>query len=108
MVTATNQQGSSTKMFTLKFDEAPTITSGASASATVGQSFSFSITATGYPAPSLTKSGTLPKGLTYHSATGTISGTPAAGSQGTYLIVFTAKNSTGSVQQAFTLTVQAP
>ena len=74
----------------------------------MGQSFSFTVTATGYPAPGLAKSGTLPKGLTYHSATHTIAGTPAAGRQETYLIVFTARNSSGSVLQTFTLTVQAP
>lgn len=105
VVTATNQGGSSTDAITIKIDEAPTITSGSSTSATVGQSFSFTVTATGYPAPSITKSGTLPKGLTYQNSTHTISGTPAASSPGTYVIVFTAKNSSGSVQQTFTLTV---
>ena len=49
VVTATNAQGSSTKSFTLKINEAPTFTSAANATATVGQPFSFTVTATGYP-----------------------------------------------------------
>lgn len=104
-VTATNAQGSSTKTFTIKINEAPAITSPNSASATIGQAFSFTATVTGYPTPSLSKGGSLPKGLSYHSSTRTISGTPAAGSQGSYMLVFTAKNSSGTVQQVFTLTV---
>lgn len=104
-VYATNQVGSSSKSITIKVNEAPAITSASGASATVGQAFSFAVTTTGYPTPSLSKSGTLPRGLTYHSATHSIDGTPAAGSQGTYVLVFTAKNSSGTVQQSFTLTV---
>lgn len=104
-VFAVNQLGTSTKAFTLKVNEAAAITSASAAAATMGQPFSFTVTTTGYPAPSLTKSGTLPKGLTYHAATHTIDGTPAAGSQGIYTLIFTAKNSTATVPQTFTLTV---
>jgi hypothetical protein len=86
-------------------NDLPAITSASSATATVGQAFSFAVTTTGYPAPSLSKSGTLPKGLVYHSSTHIIDGTPAAGSQGSYVLVFTATNSSGTVQQTVTLTV---
>jgi streptogramin lyase len=104
-ITATNQLGSTSQTFTLKVDEAPAITSDDTASANVGSAFSFTVTATGYPAPSIKKTGALPKGLTWSGSTDTISGTPAAGSAGSYPLTFTAKNSSGSVSQTFTLTV---
>ncbi len=102
-VTASNSLGSSSESFTLKVDQPPAITSPASASATVGTSFSYQITTTGYPAPRLSKLGTLPKGLTFKAGTGTITGTPAAGSAGTYQIAIAAKNSTGSTVVILTI-----
>jgi hypothetical protein len=63
------------------------------------------VTATGYPAPKITESGQLPKGVTFSSATGTLSGTPKAGTEGSYAITITAKNSSGTATQNFTLTV---
>jgi hypothetical protein len=104
-VTATNQLGSSSQTFTLKVDQASAITSPASATATIGSAFSFTVTTTGYPAPRLTKAGTLPAGITFKAATGAFSGTPKAGAAGTYTIAITATNSTSTVTQNFTLTV---
>ena len=104
-VTASNSLGSSSESFTLKVDQPPAITSPASASATVGTSFSYQITTTGYPAPRLSKLGTLPKGLTFKASAGTITGTPAAGSAGTYEIAIGAKNSTGSTILILTIVV---
>ena len=49
-----------------------------------------------YPAPTLTEMGTLPGGLTFNSTLGTISGTPADGVAGNYLISFSATNGVGS------------
>jgi hypothetical protein len=76
----------------------------ASASATVGKSFSFSVSATGYPAPTFTERGTLPKGVTLSGA-GLLSGTPATGTAATYAVTITATSAAGSVQQSFTLKV---
>ena len=104
-VKATNQLGSSSQTFTLKVNEAPVITSASTASVSQGSAFSFQITATGFPAPSFSKSGTLPKGITFKAATGTFSGTPKSGTAGNYVITLTAKNSSGSVSQNFILTV---
>jgi streptogramin lyase len=104
-ITADNATGVTSQTFTLKVDDGPEITSADTAAATSGSPFSFTVTTTGYPAPTITKTGTLPKGLTWQRSTGTISGTPAAGDAGTYPITFTAKNSSGTVTQEFTLTV---
>jgi hypothetical protein len=102
-VTATNGLGSASETFTLKIDEAPTITSPATATATVGTSFFLQTSASGYPAPKMTKTGTLPKGLAFSG--GAITGTPKAGSAGTYAITITAKNAAGTTTQLLTLTV---
>jgi hypothetical protein len=104
-VTATNQLGLSSQTFTLKVNEAPSITSAASTNATQGSPFTFQVTTTGFPTPSLSKSGTLPKGVTFQASTGTLSGTPKSGTAGSYPITITAKNSSGSVTQSFVLTV---
>jgi len=56
---------------------APTITSGTPTGATAGTPYSFTVAATGNPAPTFTvTAGTLPAGLTLDSDTGVISGTP--------------------------------
>jgi large repetitive protein len=104
-ITATNQLGTTSQTFTLKVDEAPAITSPRTASGVVGSAFSFRVTAAGFPAPKITETGSLPKGLTFHPGAATLSGTPKAGTSGTDPIVFTATNRTGVNSQNFTLTV---
>jgi hypothetical protein len=105
-VTATNSLGSASKTFTIKINEGPAITSPNSATATVGSAFSFTVTSSGFPDPGISKSGALPKGISFKASTDTFSGIPKAGSAGTYTISITAKNSTGAVTQNLTLTVQ--
>ena len=94
-----------TQSFDLAVDQAPAFTSSTSTSLTVGTLGSFSATASGYPAPTFTESGSLPSGVTLTS-TGTLTGTPAAGTAGTYPIVITAANGISpSATQSFTLTI---
>ena len=103
---ATNSVNSATQTFTLTVDQAPAITSGSSTTFSVGGAGTFSVTATGFPAPTLSETGTLPTGVTFTPGTGTLAGTPAAGTAGTYPITFTASNGVGSnATQPFTLTV---
>jgi hypothetical protein len=84
----------------------PQVTASASSSGAVhGSGFSFQVTVTGYPAPKITESGTLPKGVTFHSATRTFGGTPKAGTSGSYPVTITARNAADTVTQNFTLTV---
>jgi hypothetical protein len=104
---------SATQLFTLTVNGAAAFTSANAATFPVGSSASFSVTASGFPAPTLTESGALPSGVSFKdngNGTGTLNGTPAAGSAGAYHLSFTAHNSSGSdATQAFTLTVsQAP
>jgi len=83
------------------------VLSGSSLTFAEGMGGTFQVTVTaGYPAPNLTESGALPTGLTFNTATGTISGTPADGADGTsYPITVTATNGSGSAVLSYTLTV---
>ena len=87
----------------------PAITSGASTTFIVGTTGTFSVTATGDPAPTFSESGALPSGITL-SSSGVLSGKPAANSGGTYTFTITATNGiTPDATQSFTLTVnQSP
>jgi hypothetical protein len=109
-ISASNGIGSpATQSFTLTVDQGPAITSGASTTFTVGTAGSFSATASGFPAPTFSETGTLPSGVTM-STSGLLSGTPGGGTGGTYPLTITASNGIGSpAAQTFTLTVnEAP
>ena len=111
-ITATNSAGTAMQSFVLTVNSGLAITSAATATATAGKAFSFTVTTTGTPTPTLTHAGTLPSGITFTAnanGTATLAGTPAASAHGVYPITFTARNSTGTASQAFTLTVdEAP
>ncbi|MEA2608859.1 MAG: hypothetical protein QOJ75_1102, partial [Chloroflexota bacterium] len=85
-------------------------TSGNTATFVTGSSNSFSVTTSGNPAPTISRTGTLPSGVTFidnGNGTGTLSGTPAAGTTGTYTLTFTAANGNlPNATQTFTLTVK--
>ena len=94
--------------FTLTVDQPPAITSGNNTTFTTGTNGSFQMTATGFPAPTFSETGSLPGGVGLTSA-GLLSGTPAAGTGGTYVITVTASNGVGTnATQSFTLTVNQP
>jgi hypothetical protein len=95
-----------TQPFTLTVNTVPTFTSGSSTTFTVGTLGSFTVTATG--SPTFTETGALPNGVGLNS-NGTLSGTPAANTGGSYPISIKATNGSGNTSQSFTLTVdQAP
>lgn len=97
---------------TLRVGSGPAFTSAASATFAVGTAGSFAVTTAGTPTPtSITQTaGVLPTGLTLvqdplGGSTATLSGTPAAGTAGTYTVTLTASN--GFVPDATqTLTIQ--
>ncbi len=91
---------------TVTVAEAPDITSADQVTFETGVPNSFTVTATGYPAPGISETGALPAGVS--NSNGLLSGTPAAGTEGVYPIQFSASNVAGTVSQSFTLTVIAP
>jgi hypothetical protein len=111
-ITANNGVGTNAaQTFGLAVDIVPAFTSANNTTFTVGTSGSFTVAATGFPAPLLSlTSGKLPSGVTFAPATGILSGTPAAGTGGIYTLTFTASTGVGTgATQSFTLTVnQAP
>jgi uncharacterized delta-60 repeat protein len=91
-------------------DQAPAIASTNATTFTVGTAGIFTVTATGFPAPTLSESNTdaLPAGVTFDAASGLLSGTPMGGSTGSYTLHLMAANGVGSdATQTFTLTVDA-
>lgn len=84
---------------------APAITSAAAATFATGIAGGFQFVAAGYPAPTFSALGTLPAGVSL-STGGLLSGTPAAGTAGTYALTVTAANGINpAATQVFTLTI---
>ena len=109
-VLATLDNGTATATVTV--NRPPAITSANTATFTVGTAGTFTVTTTGYPAPAITKTGTVPAGLTFTdngNGTATLSGTPSAGSGGTYPLNLTANNGVApNATQTLTVTVLQP
>ncbi len=101
-----------TQSFTLNVVGAPSISSANHTTFTVGSPGTFTVTTGGTPNPAIEKDGTLPSGVSFFDnadGTATLSGTPGAGTAGTYPLTFTASNGVGSdAHQDFTLTVEQP
>ena len=106
--TAQNGVGSpATQPFTIILQQAPAFTSANNAVFVYGVPNSFTVTTTGFPAPSIQESGTLPPWLTFvdhGNGTATLSGTPSYAS-GTFALVLTATNVVTTATQNFTLIV---
>ncbi len=106
--TATSKAGKTSQAFTLTVDKVPSITSSATVTETAGAAFSFTVAATGYPAPALA-TGALPAGVSFSdngNGTGILSGTTTVGA-GTYAVTVSATNGVGTATQAITLTVKS-
>ena len=98
-----------TQTFTLTVTDVPAITSANHTTFTVGSAGSFTVTTrAGFPpATTVTEAGSLPSGVTFTDngdGTATLSGTPAAGTGGSYPLTLTATDTVGHTDQAFTLT----
>jgi hypothetical protein len=108
-ITATDRTDSSIQgvSASVTVNEAPSITSASKTTFTVESSGSFSVTTRGFPAVSITESGALPNGVTFHDrgdGTATITGTTT--SFGRFPITFSAHNGFGAdATQEFILTV---
>src|SRR6202020_657014 len=110
-ISAGNSVGGTSQTFTLTNSEAPSMTSPAPATFSTGVAGPYTVTTTGYPAATITESGALPSGMTFKDngdGTGTISGTPASGTAGSYPVTLSATNSSGSTATLnLTITVNA-
>jgi uncharacterized repeat protein (TIGR01451 family) len=86
---------------------APAFTSAVQTTIPIGVASTFTVAASGIPAPSLSlTAGPLPAWLSFDPATGVLSGTPPAGSLGPLKLGFSAHNILGpDANQSFTLTV---
>ena len=108
-VTAISGSTIRTQQLTLTVSQLAQFTSAASAVAVTGKAFSFTVTTTGWPAATITRSGSLPTGITFRAGangTATLSGTASTEMAGrTFQITFTATNAAGVTRQTFTLTV---
>lgn len=103
-LSAGNAGGVGTQVLTLVVNPpAPVITSSATAAATVGQSFTYQITANNTPT-SYGATG-LPAGLSVNTGTGQITGSPPAA--GTFPVTLSAINTGGTGTLALTLVVSA-
>jgi hypothetical protein len=94
-----------TKQLTITISSTPVITCGHSGSGSSGHFFNFQVTASGAGDTSYAISGLLPKGLSFDPHDGTLSGTPAPGTGGTYSFTFTVTNPWGSSSQGFQLNI---
>ena len=94
-------------------DLGPSITSAAAVTAFGGNSFSFTVTTTGDPIPSLSLSGTLPDNVDFTDngdGTGTLTGTPQGDPNGAvwFPLTVTATNDAGSATQSSAIAIIAP
>ena len=101
-VSATNASGTGNLVVAISISaSAPVVSSAATAAGTVGQAFSYQITASNFPT-SFSATG-LPPGLSVNTATGLISGTPTT--LGSFNAAVTANNGAGSANQVVVITI---
>ncbi|GAA2234298.1 hypothetical protein GCM10010401_02780 [Rarobacter faecitabidus] len=107
-VTAANSSGpNATQNLTIRVVQGPAITSAAAATLTQGTAASFTVTTTGYPTAAITRTGTLPSGMSFidnGDGTAKLSGTPTQ--FGVFPLTITATNPDfPAVTQVLTITV---
>src|SRR4029077_896279 len=108
-ITVVSPCGGTSNAVTFPIDDAPSITSSLTASATVGTPFSYQITANNNPVSY--NATDLPAGLTVDTTTGIISGTTTA--TGTFPVIISATNNandpcSGTATDTLTLTITLP
>jgi hypothetical protein len=111
-LTATNSDGTATQTLSVAVVAGPTISAKSSQSVVAGHSVKDTVKTTGSPTPAITESGSLPAGVTFtpnagSSTEATLSGKPQAGTEGTYVLTFTATNTSGHASTSMALTVKS-
>ena len=103
---ATNSAGQDDKVLTITIGVVqikPIITSAVSASGTAFQHFSYTLTATGSPTPTLKPTGVVPSWLTWVPASNSLLGTPQG--PGVFTVNLNATNSAGQDDKVLTITI---
>jgi len=108
--TASNTQGVVTQVVDVTVSdwpaETPVFTSGTAYGATTSVAMAFTVTATGYPTPTLAMTGTTASGgYTFVPGTGQLDYTPPEVDAGSPTFTFTASNATGVATQTVTVAV---
>ncbi|MGV3625844.1 MAG: putative Ig domain-containing protein [Archangium sp.] len=103
-LTVTNDAGSNTKNLVVTVRAKPAITSALTAIATVGESFSYTVTASGTAPRTLSVSG-LPTWASFDASTGLITGTPTSDVNAT--IALSVTNAAGTDTKNLVITVRA-
>lgn len=109
LLVASNSAGRARQVFTIVVQRHAGLMGGKPPMATVGRHYSFSVTAYGYPRPSITETGKLPAGLVFAKSgkgRAVLAGIPANGTDGAHRIGFTVSNSLGKVTEHYTLVIQ--
>jgi hypothetical protein len=109
-VQAESVAGSDTQALRITVTEPPVLTSSTSATFPVGERADFAVTTTGFPVvATISSTGTPPADVTFADngdGTATLSGTPAVGSGGVYVLTLGASNGTSpDATQTLTVTV---
>jgi PKD repeat protein len=104
-VQVSNTAGTDDQSFTIEVRQLPTITSTPVTTATVGQPYTYQVTAVGEPIPTYILV-IRPSGMTIDETTGFVSWTPT--SPGTFNVTVQAGNAAGTDDQSFTITVVSP
>jgi outer membrane protein assembly factor BamB len=112
LVAANGVTPSATQDFLLEVDGPPTFTSQGGAEFAQGSFGLLTVSATGFPRPTLSESGSLPSGVAFvdnGNGTGRLSGKPDPGTFGSYPVTITAHSSFGpDAIESFILTVGTP
>jgi YVTN family beta-propeller protein len=105
--TAVNQLAATSVTIPLTVQQTPSITSAPTATFPLDFGEQYSMSATGYPVPTFTVTGSLPDGVSLVGSALVEDG-PAVTPIGTYHFTVNATNGAGTASQAFTLIVESP
>lgn len=109
VINAESSGGATLNTIPVTVQEAPTITSAPTTTFLADSSHLYYLSASGYPAPTFTVTGSLPQGVALLGGDQLVEEPPLGiGQIGTYHFTINATNNLGTASQAFTLIVRSP